>query len=305
MTKPVSCHVVAVANMKGGVGKTTTVVGLAETFAARQRDARVLVVDMDPQGSASFCLAGDDFLTKLIEGDKTLQAFLEARFGRNPAPIQDYIATQFSYTIHLGVQLPIDLLATGPELRLFERNLLVKLTAAKKTYMEIVGRLQELVKNYLDVLRGDYTHVIFDCPPGLSVVAEAAIGASDIVVVPTIPDEVSNFGLNAFCRTVWNETLPFGTKLPLPHVLLNRVQPTRQHQLMTSRMELEVSEPDRSYELLSTRIRQSTELSKAIAFSGHTTYSKKYPYEIAKSLDDLAAEIEEICGQTPGGRDAG
>lgn len=302
MTKP--CRVLAVANMKGGVGKTTTVVGLSETFAARQRDARVLVVDMDPQGSASFCLAGDELLTTLIESNRTLQAFFEARFERNPAPIEDYIAKQFSYTTHLGTQLPIDLMATGPELRLFERNLLVTLTRAGQTYLDIVAKLHGIVKGCLRILARSYTHIVFDCPPGLSVVAEAAIGASDAVVVPTIPDEVSNFGLNAFCRTLWSGAPPLAVRPPLPHVLLNRVQPTRQHGRMASMIEAEAAASDRIYELLSTRIRQSTELSRAIAFSDHTTYQRKYPHDVARSLDELATEIDQVCDRRLGGRDA-
>ena len=65
--------------MKGGVGKTTTVVSLAEALAADNPNASILVVDLDPQASASMCLAGNDLLAEMIAKDKTLEAFLDLR----------------------------------------------------------------------------------------------------------------------------------------------------------------------------------------------------------------------------------
>jgi cellulose biosynthesis protein BcsQ len=70
----VAGKLIAVANMKGGVGKTTTVVMLAEALAAD--GARVLVVDLDPQASVSVCLAGPDRLWGMIAQGRTLEAYL-------------------------------------------------------------------------------------------------------------------------------------------------------------------------------------------------------------------------------------
>ena len=114
---------IAVANMKGGVGKTTTVVTLAESLAAEDPRRRVLVVDLDPQASASVTIAGDDALDALIRSGLTLQDHLESRLldADRSAKLVRNIHAGLNNTWHLNERLDVHLLPCGPHLRTVEK----------------------------------------------------------------------------------------------------------------------------------------------------------------------------------------
>src|SRR5262245_8110337 len=117
--------VISVANMKGGVGKTTVTVGLAQTFArlsAGTRPMRVLVVDLDAQANASFSLCGDQALTELIRNGKTLDAFLEdAVVFNREKKLGDFLHASFQAGRSDGA---VWVIACSPELRLVEREMI-------------------------------------------------------------------------------------------------------------------------------------------------------------------------------------
>lgn len=298
-------RLIAVANMKGGVGKTTTVVSLAEALAADDRHCAVLVVDLDPQASASLCLAGDDLLAQMITDERTLQDFIEKHLdGASKVSLDGFIRSNYSFTTHQERQLDISLLPCGPRLRSFEKEMLVRLTAEGRSIHDVETGLFELFKRHLKLLRTVYDYVIFDCPPGISPIAEVSIRSSDVVLVPTIPDEISNFGLNAFCNELWgqgpyrNRSLPTP---PMPFVLPTRVQQgLRQHQAMLERFEKEAKEPDPAYRVMATRVAQSAGLSTALTNNGHVTFQRKYTSAVIDVLERLVGEVKGICHAAQG-----
>ena len=158
---------IAVANMKGGVGKTTTVVSLAEALAADDAGKRVLVVDVDPQASASVAIAGDDMLAELIDDGRTLEAFLETRLihGRK-ADLDAIIRKQVSTVWHSNNQLDLSLLPCGPDLRMVERELLYELTNRDFSMDAIDGKIWRLFDKDFTALKSLYDYVVFDCAPG-------------------------------------------------------------------------------------------------------------------------------------------
>ena len=287
---------IAVANMKGGVGKTTTVVSLAEALAADDPCASVLVVDLDPQASASVCLAGDDLLAEMITKGKTLDTFLLLNLiERVPAKIAPLIRDAVSRTTHRGNPLRISFLPCGPHLRLVEREIIYRLTEMDYSMKGIEGQTWKLFEREFLPLNLLYDYVIFDCPPGISPLTEIAIRTSDLVVVPTISDFISVFGLNAFCEILWKgpqSSLP-KPKL-LPHVLVTRWQRNvTQHQDTIERLKVEAKAKDAGICLLKTRVQQAAALAGALVRDDVPTFRQKYG-EITSVLNQLVQELKGV-----------
>ena len=288
---------IAVANMKGGVGKSTTVVSLAEALAADDLDSSVLVVDLDPQASASVCIAGDDLLYELIKAGRTLEDFLEKRLiKQEEAKLAELVRTQISAVTHGGRQLDLSLLPCGPYLRIVERELLYELSGRQLGMNALESKIWPLFTKDFTALKKTYDYIIFDCAPGISPVTEAAIRIADLVIVPTIPDHLSVYGLNAFHGSIWvrrSGSIP-KPKSP-PYILLTRVQGTKQHKAMVQQLVDGAHKENSSYRLIKAMVPQSAGLADAIVNTEFLTYTQKYTTSIiTQTLQPLVEEIKGL-----------
>jgi chromosome partitioning protein len=162
-------RIIAIANQKGGVGKTTTAVNLAAALAQAPR--RVLLVDMDPQGNATMASGFD----KRELSHSTLEVLL----GECQAT-EAIVASSEGY----------DLLPGN-----------IDLTAAEIQLMDAPGRENRL-KNALEAVRGNYNYLIVDCPPSLSLLTLNALAAADSVIVPMQCEYFALEGLSALVNTI-------------------------------------------------------------------------------------------------------
>jgi|GEM_PF-2619042 len=192
-------RIVSVFNLKGGVGKTTIAANLAAVFCRRQDSRKVMMIDADWQGSlTSLCTETVAQLKDVVRGGKLLHRLLE----------RGHSSTSPDELLHLAGETLFPhgrLLGADGTLSQVEDALLVRWITERLDFDPRFVLRQWL---HGEAVRQEFNIVIIDCPPRLTVASVAALAASDQVVIPVIPDDLSISAVKVLLNRLREDIIP-------------------------------------------------------------------------------------------------
>src|SRR5215470_19605415 len=181
-------NTIAVMNTKGGVGKSTLVLSLAETLSAVFHK-NVLIIDSDAQASVSAMLLSAANLHRLQSDGLTIVDLLVASVLNNVAV--DWPRFVVGGVSDVDEARSVYLVPSDMQLTLFEREV---------SKAGLHAQLRNSIAGLLSHVRGVFDVILVDCPPGLSVLTECWLREADFHLSPTKPDYISTCGLEVFRR---------------------------------------------------------------------------------------------------------
>lgn len=232
--------IVSVANRKGGVGKTTLTLSLAEGLAALKKK-RVLVVDLDSQINISVLITGG-----LAPADvpwkrgKTIVDLVDQRASDSRTRPSFFISRD---VLDHEPGKAVSLLSGDRRLLGIERRLLSR---PETTFQHVNALLCEVVNDIIDEQAEYFDVIMFDCPPGFSLITDIALKRSDLILLPTAPTMLASQGIQEYVKYLQDDLEMVDTPSKT-HVFLTMTGRTKTSTTFEALIRAELKKPDPAY----------------------------------------------------------
>ena len=255
--------VIAIANQKGGVGKTSTTVNLGAGLVRQGFD--VLLVDMDSQANLTMALG-----------------------FQNPDDMDFTVSNVLYKAVHEETIIPEEgILTTAEGIDLMPAN--VQLSGLEISLINEYGR-EAVLKQYIDAVRLNYDYILIDCAPSLSVLTINALVAADSVLIPTQPQYFSMAGIQMFYDTFCKVKRKMNPGLQIEGVLVTMMdnRPNFTKDLVA---QLRESYGD-TFKVFDTEIPTSIRMSESSA-RGKSIFAYDRKNKVAAAYEKLTREVIE------------
>jgi len=275
--------VVSVINLKGGVGKTTITVALAEILSAVFKK-KVLVIDLDPQTNATTMLIGEDQWRDLNKNGYTLaRLFKDALDPDNKSfDLQKTLQRKVSNVEDVRT---VDLLPSSIDL-IDVQDRIASMPSGQFYAENPIDVLRKAVKPVID----EYDFVLIDCPPNLGIITLNGLRISMGYMIPTIPDILSTYGIPQIVKRVGDFAIAITEPIEALGIVVSKY---REQSPLHKNVKRQLA-AERDAPLFKTIIPENTQSASAAEFVQISTLKQKWGYRGQyEAYHSLAQELLE------------
>ena len=275
-------RVISVINLKGGVGKTTTTVGLAQILSV-EFNKKILVVDLDAQTNATTMLIGEDKWMEVNKQKQTIaQLFYEGVYPRSEK-IFDINRAILKGVSNIDEVKLVDMLPSSLDLIDIQEEVI----KAPRGIFSVI-RPVDLLDKSLRKIKQKYDYILIDCPPNLGVITRNGLKVSDVYIIPTVPDVLSTYGIpqiisrvNKFSKELEKEIKPLG-------IVITKY---REQSALHKRTVKELRK-ERDCRVFETIFKENDNIANAAEYINKSTMRQKWGYK--GQVDNFKLLAEEI-----------
>ncbi|MEH1801863.1 MAG: ParA family protein [Nostoc sp.] len=284
-----TAKVISICNLKGGVGKTTIVMALAEYLAGdTMYKKRVLAIDLDPQSNLTSALMSEEVWEKEFNNRGLTLPFLfkNPEYFLDSAKNEKFIAKEnISNVRNRNSFSHLHLIPSSP--RLFE--LQEDLPAG---YYSLNLKPVELLRTILKPLLNNYDYILIDCTPNINTIVKSAFLASHACIIPCVPNRMSIHGLDLLLEHIEKFNRDYVHNLKAVGTLISRYNRTiAQNENLNSIIFNPFYPP-----VFETKILERAKIAEGLELNNYLTYKQKYD-DSHESMVKLTKEFIQRVGR--------